>query len=217
MTPIRVVHADDHAVVRAGIRAMLEGLGGIEIVGQATNGREALALVEQHQPDVLLIDISMPEMNGLEATTRVVKEFPNVRVIIISMHDAEEYVWQALKAGATGYLLKDAAPSELDLAIKTVLNGQTYLTSSVSKEVVETYMQRLGTEANVADVLTPRQREILQLIAEGKALKEIARLLHLSVKTVETHRTMLMSRLDIHDTAGLVRYAMRRGMIPPAT
>ncbi len=217
MTPIRVVHADDHAVVRAGIRAMLEGLGGIEIVGQATNGREALALVEQHQPDVLLIDISMPEMNGLEATTRVVKEFPNVRVIIISMHDAEEYVWQALKAGATGYLLKDAAPSELDLAIKTVLNGQTYLTSSVSKEVVETYMQRLGTEANVADVLTPRQREILQLIAEGKALKEIARLLHLSVKIVETHRTMLMSRLDIHDTAGLVRYAMRRGMIPPAT
>ena len=217
MTPIRVVHADDHAVVRAGIRAMLEELGGIEIVGQATNGREALALVEKHQPDVLLMDISMPEMNGLEATTRVVKEFPNVRVIIISMHTAEEYVWQALKAGASGYLLKDVEPSELDLAIKTVLNGTTYLTSSVSKEVVETYMQRLGSEANVADVLTPRQREILQLIAEGKALKEIAQLLNLSVKTVETHRTMLMNRLEIHDTAGLVRYAMRRGMIPPAT
>lgn len=217
MSNIKVVLADDHAVVRAGIRAMLEGLGGIEIMGQGTNGREALALVEQHQPDVLLMDISMPEMNGLEATTRVVKEFPNVRVIIISMHTAEEYVWQALKAGASGYLLKDVEPSELDLAIKTVLSGNTYLTSSVSKEVVESYMQRLGTEANVADVLTPRQREILQLIAEGKALKEIARLLHLSVKTVETHRTMLMSRLDIHDTAGLVRYAMRRGMIPPAT
>ena len=217
MSNIKVVLADDHAVVRAGIRAMLEGLGGIELVGQATNGREALALVEQHQPDVLLMDISMPEMNGLEATTRVVKEFPNVRVIIISMHTAEEYVWQALKAGASGYLLKDVEPSELDLAIKTVLNGTTYLTSSVSKEVVETYMQRLGSEANVADVLTPRQREILQLIAEGKALKEIARMLKLSVKTVETHRTMLMNRLDIHDTAGLVRYAMRRGMIPPAT
>lgn len=217
MPSIKVVLADDHAVVRAGIRAMLEGLGGIEIVGQGTDGREALALVEQHQPDVLLMDISMPEMNGLEATTRVVKDFPNVRVIIISMHNAEEYVWQALKAGATGYLLKDVEPAELDLAIKTVLSGTMYLTSSVSKEVVETYMQRLGTEANVADVLTPRQREILQLIAEGKALKEIARLLHLSVKTVESHRTMLMSRLDIHDTAGLVRYAMRRGMIPPAT
>lgn len=217
MPPIKVVLADDHAVVRAGIRAMLEGLGGIEIVGQGTNGREALALVEQHQPDLLLMDISMPEMNGLEATTRVVKDFPNVRVIIISMHTAEEYVWQALKAGATGYLLKDVDPTELDIAIKAVLSGTTYLTPSVSKEVVETYMQRLGTEANVADVLTPRQREILQLIAEGKALKEIAKLLHLSVKTVESHRTMLMNRLDIHDTAGLVRYAMRRGMIAPAT
>ena len=217
MSNIKVILADDHAVVRAGIRAMLEGLGGIEIVGQASNGREALTLVEQHQPDVLLMDISMPEMNGLEATTRVVKEFPNVRVIIISMHTAEEYVWQALKAGASGYLLKDVEPSELDVAIKTVLSGTTYLTPSVSKEVVETYMQRLGSEANVADVLTPRQREILQMIAEGKALKEIARLLHLSVKTVETHRTMLMSRLEIHDTAGLVRYAMRRGMVPPAT
>ncbi len=217
MPPIKVVLADDHAVVRAGIRAMLEGLGGIEIVGQGTNGREALALVEQHQPDLLLIDISMPEMNGLEATTRVVKEFPNVRVIIISMHTAEEYVWQALKAGATGYLLKDAEPSELDLAIKTVVTGKTYLTPSVSREVVETYMQRLGNEANVADVLTPRQREILQLIAEGKALKEIAGLLKLSVKTVETHRTMLMNRLEIRDTAGLVRYALRRGMISPET
>ena len=217
MPNIKVVLADDHAVVRAGIRAMLEGLGGIELMGEATNGREALALVEQHQPDVLLMDISMPEMNGLEATMRVVKDFPTIRVIIISMHTAEEYVWHALKAGASGYLLKDVEPSELDAAIKAVLNGATYLTSSVSKEVVETYMQRLGTEANVADVLTPRQREILQLIAEGKALKEIARLLHLSVKTVETHRTMLMNRLEIHDTAGLVRYAMRRGMIPPAT
>jgi DNA-binding NarL/FixJ family response regulator len=221
MATIRVVLADDHAVVRAGIRAgiraMLEALGGIEIVGQASNGREALALVEQHLPDVLLSDISMPEMNGLETTTRVVKEFPNVRVIILSMHTSEEYVWQALKAGATGYLLKDVEPSELDLAIKAVLDGTTYLTPSVSKDVVETYMQRMGSDANVKDVLTPRQREILQLIAEGKALKEIARLLNLSVKTVESHRTLLMNRLDIHDTASLVRYAMRRGMIPPAT
>ncbi len=217
MPSIKVVLADDHAVVRAGIRAMLEGLGGIEIVGQAINGREALALVEQHQPDLLLTDISMPEMNGLEATTRVVKNFPNVRVIIMSMHTAEEYVWQALKAGASGYLLKDAEPAELDLAIKAVLSGATYLAPSVSKDVVESYMRRLGGEANVADVLTPRQREILQLIAEGMALKEIAQLLHLSVKTVETHRTTLMNRLDIHDTPGLVRYAMRRGMIPPAT
>ena len=215
MTPVRVVLADDHAVVRAGIRAMLESLDGIEIVGQATNGREAVTMVEQHHPDVLLCDISMPGMNGLETTTRVVKEFPNVRVIILSMHTSEEYVWQALKAGATGYLLKDSEPSELDVAITAVLNGTTYLTPSVSKQVVETYMQRLGNESNRADVLTPRQREILQLIAEGKALKQIAQQLTLSVKTVESHRTLLMDRLDIHDTAGLVRYAMRRGMISP--
>ncbi len=215
MSSIRVVLADDHAVVRAGICSMLESLGGIEIVGQATNGREAIALVEQHHPDVLLCDISMPEMNGLEATSRVVKEFPNVRVIILSMHISEEYVWQALRAGATGYLPKDADTSELDLAIKTVVSGTTYLTPSVSKHVVESYMQRLGCSDQVADVLTPRQREVLQLIAEGKALKEIALLLNLSVKTVETHRTLMMNRLEIHDTPGLVRYAMRRGMVPP--
>lgn len=215
MPSIKVVLADDHAVVRAGICSMLESLGGIEIVGQATNGREAITLVEQHHPDVLLCDISMPEMNGLEATTRVVKEFPNVRVIILSMHISEEYVWQALRAGATGYLPKDADISELDLAIKTVVSGTTYLTPSVSKHVVESYMQRLGSSDQVADVLTPRQREVLQLIAEGKALKEIALLLNLSVKTVETHRTLMMNRLEIHDTPGLVRYAMRRGMVPP--
>ena len=217
MTSIKLVLADDHAVVRAGIKAMLEGLGGIDIVGQATNGREAFALVEQHQPQLLLMDISMPEMNGLEATARVVKDFPNVRVIILSMHTSEEYVWKALQAGATGYLLKDAEPAELDLAIKTVLSGQTYLTASVSKQVVEAYMQRMGGESTVADVLTPRQREVLQLIAEGKALKEIAQILHVSVKTVETHRTLLMDRLNIHDTAGLVRYAMRRGLISSET
>ena len=213
MPTIKVVLADDHAVVRTGIRAMLESLGGLEIVGQAANGREALAMVEQHHPDVLLCDISMPEMNGLEATTRIVKEFPNVRVIMLSMHASEEYVWQALKAGATGYLLKDAGAAELDVAIKSVLSGTTYLTPSVSKEVVENYMQRMGDSTTVADLLTPRQREILQLIAEGKSLKEIAALLRISVKTVETHRTLLMGRLDIYDTSGLVRYAMRMGMI----
>ena len=217
MTSIKLVLADDHAVVRAGIKAMLEGLGGIDIVGQGTNGREACALVEQHQPQLLLMDISMPELNGLEATARVVKDFPNVRVIILSMHTSEEYVWKALQAGATGYLLKDAEPAELDLAIKTVLSGQIYLTASVSKQVVEAYMQRMGGESTVADVLTPRQREVLQLIAEGKALKEIAQILHVSVKTVESHRTLLMDRLNIHDTAGLVRYAMRRGMISSET
>ena len=213
MPTIKVVLADDHAVVRAGICTMLASLGGIEIVGQASNGRDALALVAQHLPNLLMCDISMPEMNGLETTRRVLKEFPNVRVIMLSMHTSEEYVLQALKAGATGYLIKDTDPAELDLAIKSVLAGKTFLTPNVSKQVVNTYMQRLENDATATDVLTPRQREILQLIAEGKALKEIARLLNLSVKTIETHRTMLMDRLNIRDTAGLVKYAMRMGMI----
>ena len=213
MPSIKVVLADDHAVVRAGVSTMLESLHDIELVGQANNGREALALVAQQKPQILLCDISMPELNGLETTTRVVKEFPNVRVIILSVHSADEYVWQALQAGATGYLLKDAEASELDFAIKTVLNGMTYLTPSVSKQFIENYKQGGNATANVSDVLTPRQREILQLIAEGNALKQIAQQLHLSVKTVETHRTLLMNRLDIHDTAGLVRYALRVGMI----
>jgi DNA-binding NarL/FixJ family response regulator len=192
-------------------------MGGIEVVGQATNGREALTLVEQQHPDVLLCDILMPEMNGLEATARIVKEFPSVRVIILSMYTSEEYVWQALKAGATGYLLKDMEASELDVAIKAVLNGTTYLTPKVSQQVVESYRQRMGSDATVADVLTPRQREILQLIAEGKTINEIAQILGISGKTVDTHRTLLMARLDIHDVAGLVRYAIRRGMISAET
>lgn len=217
MTSIRVVLADDHAVVRAGIRALLESLAGIEIVGEATNGREALVLLEQLRPDVMLCDISMPEMNGLEATTRAVKMFPGVRVIMLSMHSSEEYVWQALNAGASGYLLKDTDARELGAAIKSVLNSETFLTSSISIQAVDTYMQRMGNSVSVADVLTPRQREILQLIAEGQALKQIAKLLNISVKTVETHRALMMNRLDIHDTPGLVRYAMRLGIIPPAT
>ena len=217
MPTIKVVLADDHAIIRAGIRSMLESLSEIELVGQASNGREALALVEEQQPHVLLCDITMPEMNGLETTTRVVKDFPNVRVIILSMHNSNEYVWQALKAGAKGYLLKDAEASELGFAIKTVASGMTYLTPAVSKKCIENYLQGEDTTVIVSDVLTPRQREILQLIVEGHALKQIAQKLNLSVKTVETHRTMLMDRLEIYDTPGLVRYALRIGMISPET
>lgn len=212
---IRVVLADDHTVVRAGIRAMLERIAGIEILDEASNGREALALVDQHRPHLLLTDIGMPEMNGLELTARVTKEFPNVRVVILSMHTTEEYVWQALRAGAAGYLLKDTDVGELELAIRSVTEGKSYLTSAVSRQVVENYMQRLGNGTNALDILTPRQREILQLIAEGKSTKEIARTLSISAKTVETHRTSLMDRLQIYDIAGLVRFAMRMGLGPP--
>ena len=193
---------------------MIENLAEIEIVGQASNGREALQLVEKIQPDVLVTDISMPEMNGFEATLQVTKAFPKVRVLILSMHTSEEYVFQALRSGATGYLLKDAEVQEVEVAIRAVAGGATYVTPSVSKQVVEAYMQRLGSEVTMIDVLTARQREILQLIAEGNALKVIARKLGLSVKTVETHRVRLMDRLRIFDVPGLVRYAIRNGIIP---
>ncbi|MEJ7592162.1 MAG: response regulator transcription factor [Planctomycetaceae bacterium] len=217
MNKIRVILADDHTVVRAGIRSMIENLAEIEIVGQASNGREALQLVEKIQPDVLVTDISMPEMNGFEATLQITKAFPKVRVLILSMHTSEEYVFQALRSGATGYLLKDADAQEVEVAIRAVAGGATYLTPSVSKHVVEAYMQRLGCEVTMADVLTARQREILQFITEGNALKVIASKLGLSVKTVETHRVRLMDRLQIFDVPGLVRYAIRNGIIPPDT
>lgn len=214
MTTISVVLADDHPVVRAGIRAMLERIGGIAVLGEASNGREALALVEKLRPQLLLTDISMPELNGLELAARVSECHPHVRVIILSMHSAEEYVWQALRAGAAGYLLKDTDAAEIELAVKEVAAGRSYLTSAVSKQVVENYLQRLGPAARPADILTPRQREILQAVAEGRSTKEIALAFGISVKTVETHRTQLMDRLNIHDIPGLVRYAMRAGMVP---
>ena len=221
MKPTRVLLAEDHTLVRAGIRALLQNLTGIQVVAEASDGREALRLIKTYQPDVVLMDIAMAGLNGLEATARVTKEFPTVRVVILSMHSTEEYVAQALRAGAAGYLLKDAAAAELELAVTAVARGETYLSPAVSKHVIADYLRRVGDrEASggggatpASELLTPRQREILQLIAEGRSTKEIAAILHLSVKTVETHRTQLMARLDIHDVAGLVRYAIRIGLV----
>jgi DNA-binding NarL/FixJ family response regulator len=222
MKPIRVLLAEDHTLVRAGIRALLQALTGVQVVAEANDGREALRLIKTYQPDVVLMDIAMTGLNGLEATARVTKEFPTVRVIILSMHSSEEYVAQALHAGAAGYLLKDAAAAELELAVKAVARGETYLSPAVSKHMITDYLRRVaGGEAGAGegalspDPLTPRQRETLQLIAEGHSTKEIASILHLSVKTVETHRMQLMARLDIHDIAGLVRYAIRIGLVAP--
>jgi len=212
MKPTRVLLADDHALVRAGIRTLLQNLAGIEVVAEASDGREALNLVKAHRPDVVLMDITMPELNGLEATARIVKDYPSVRVIVLSMHASEEYVWQALRAGAAGYLLKDADTAELELAVKAVARGESYLSPAVSKHVIGDYIRRTGGETSSLELLTPRQREILQLIAEGHTTKDIARILEISVKTVETHRMQLMERLDIHDIAGLVRYALRVGL-----
>lgn len=211
--PVRIVLADDHALVRAGLRKLLESLPDIEVVGEAEDGRAALALVASHKPDLVLMDIAMPGLNGIEAAARLSREHPQVRALILSMHQNEDYVRQALRAGAAGYLLKDAAPVELELAIKAVLRGETYLSPAVSRGVMSDYVQRLRGEDTPGEALTPRQRETLQLIAEGHTTKEIARRLNISVKTVETHRTQLMKQLDLHDVAGLVRYALRTGLI----
>jgi DNA-binding NarL/FixJ family response regulator len=213
MRSSRVLIVDNHVMVRAGFRALLQTLENIEVVDEAGDGREALRLVALHQPTIVLMDIAMPEMNGLEATIRMKKEFPDVRVIILSMHANEEYVYQALRAGAMGYLLKDGGTSELELAIRAIAHGETYLSPTVSKHVITDYMRRVSTESNPMEQLTPRQREILKLVAEGKSTKEIAELLYISVKTVETHRMQLMDRLDIHDIAGLVHYAIRTGIV----
>jgi DNA-binding NarL/FixJ family response regulator len=210
MTAIRLLLADDHTLVRAGIRALLQRLPGVEVVAEAGDGREALRLIEDHQPDVVLTDVSMPGMNGLELVAQASRRWPAVRVLVLSMHGSSEYVLQALRAGAAGYLLKDAATAELEAAVQAVARGETYLSPAVSRHVVAGYVR----QAEGGDPLTPRQREILRCIAEGKTTKEIARLLNISVKTVETHRTQLMDRLDIHDVAGLVRYALRCGLLP---
>jgi len=213
LKPVRVLLADDHTLVRAGLRKLLESLPDIEVVGEASDGLELLELAARMQPHVILMDIAMPGLNGLEATGRITKAWPEMRVLILSMHQNAEYIRQALRQGAVAYLLKDSAPMELELALKAVLNGETYLSPAVSKGVVSDYVQRLRSEEQPADALTPRQREVLQLIAEGQSTKEIARRLDLSVKTVETHRTQLMKHLDIHEVAGLVRYALRAGLV----
>lgn len=212
---IRVVLADDHALVRAGIRSLLGAMIDVEVVGEASSGEEALALAQRERPDVVLMDIAMKGITGLEAAARMREQHPAVRVVILSMHAGEEYVLQALRAGAVGYLLKDAATGELELALRTVIRGESWLSPAVSRQVVEGYVQRVGGDAGGADVLTARQREVLRHVAGGKSTKEIAFVLNLSVKTVETHRAQIMERLGIRDVAGLVRYALRTGLIPP--
>lgn len=189
MSIIQLVIADNHTLVRAGFRALVEELDGIEVIGEAENGRDVLQLIETLKPQIVLMDIAMPEMNGLEATARIAREFPQVRVLILSMHANEEYVYQALRSGASGYLLKDSGTEELELALRAIARGETYLCPAVSKYVVSDYVRRLSEDQTPLDQITPRQREILQLIAEGKSTKVIAELLYISTKTVETHRT----------------------------
>jgi DNA-binding NarL/FixJ family response regulator len=210
----RVILADDHPVVRAGIRAELEKLGGTIVAGEASDGREVLELVRSEKPDIVFMDISMRGLNGLEATARIAKEFPKVRVIILSMHQNEEYFWHALKAGASGYLLKKAATTELAAALEQVMAGEIYLTKEMSARLLKKLpLQHLAHQKTPLESLSERQREILQLIAEGQTTKAIALILNLSPKTVEYHRAKLMERLGIFDVPGLVRFALQSGLI----
>jgi DNA-binding NarL/FixJ family response regulator len=210
---IRVLLADDHELVRSGIRLILQTLDGVQVIADARDGHGAIELVEALRPDIALLDISMPGLNGIETAVRIRSRFPETRVVILSMHAGEEYVSQALRAGATGYLLKDATPMELDLALRAVARGEIYLSPRISGVVVEKYLRAAELATGPLDAITPRQREILRLIAEGHSTKQMAAQLGLSIKTVETHRALLMERLGIHDIAGLVRFAVRVGIV----
>lgn len=212
MNRVRVLIADDHALVRAGFRALLESQN-IEVVAEANDGREAVELTKKYHPDIVLMDIGMSSLNGIEAAARISREFPSSKILILSMHANEEYVLQALRAGASGYLLKDSGRQELMLAVRSIIEGKTYLSPEVSRHVIDNYVESVGGKSDPLERLTPRQREILQLIAEGRTNKEIAQILKIAVKTVDTHRTQLMERLDIHDVAGLVRFAIQMGLV----
>jgi len=207
-----IVLADDHHLVRRGIRALVEALPGVRVVGEAGDGQAALELIERHQPDIALLDVSMPGLNGLEVANRAAQCSPRTKIIILSMHKGETFVAKALRSGVSGYLLKDAADQELSLALAAVSRGDVYLSPSISRQVVEQFT-RAAAEPDPLAGLTPRQREILQLVAEGKSSKEVAVLLDLSPKTVEAHRAQVMERLGLHDVTALVRFAIRVGLV----
>ncbi len=211
--PIRVLLADDHDLLRAGLRLLLGTMEGVEVVGEAANGREAVELSRRLEPDIVLMDLMMPELSGLDATARIVTGQPRVRVLVLSMNSGEESVLPAIRAGASGYLLKNVPPGELETAIRAAARGDSYLCPGVSRHVIDGCLRRNEAGESSFERLTPRQREVLQLVAEGRNAKEIAGRLDISVRTAETHRTQLMEVLDIHDIAGLVRYAIRKGLI----
>ena len=212
MTPIRVLIADDHALVRAGIRALVERIDGVVVVGEAGKGSEALELVRQLGPDLILLDITMPDGNGFEVLDQVTKQYPEIRVIVLTVHEAGEYALRAVREGAAGYLPKSAASIELEQAIQTVIRGERYISPETAQNTIFEVTNR-RTKRDLLATLSPRQREVLRLIAEGRTTKQIAHELEISVKTVVTHRAQLMERLGIHDVAGLVRYAIIVGII----
>jgi len=207
---IQVVLADDHALVRAGIRALLERIDKVEVVGEAGDGQQALALIEELDPDVVLLDLTMPGLSGFEVLKETSERFPDVNMIVLSVHDSEEYAFHALRSGAVGYLPKSAASTELEEAIERVLSGEKYVSPSIAPEASLEFSK---AAPDASPELTPRQMEVLTLIAHGSSTREVARSLNISIKTVETHRAQLMERLNIHDVAGLVRYAIKKGLV----
>jgi two-component system response regulator NreC len=213
--PIRILLADDHAVVRDGVRALLEKQSDMAVVAEAADGREAAQLAEEHLPDVVIMDIGMPGLNGIDATRRILAAHPQIAVVILSMHQDESYVLRSLKAGAKGYLLKDSLRSDVLEAIRAVIHGRSFLTRKISRMMQEDYIQEMeqrGVEDSF-DLLTDREREVLQLAAEGKPNKEIAGVLSISLTTVETHRTHILQKLGLHSVPELILYAVRKGII----
>jgi len=216
MSKIKVLLADDHTIARQGLRALLDSQEDIEVVGEAEDGRQAFEKTKELVPDVVVIDITMPNLNGIEATRQIKKLNPEIKVLVLTVHDNEEYVHQMLQAGASGYLLKESAVSDLVSAINAVKKGGIFLSPAISKVVVKDYIRHTeggSGDFDSMDVLSSREREVLQLIAEGHTNREVAHLLKLSVKTVDVHRSHIMEKLNIHDVTGLVKYSIRKGLI----
>jgi DNA-binding NarL/FixJ family response regulator len=215
MGRVRILLADDHTIVRQGLRKVLEERPEWEVVAEAGDGREAVRLAEQHRPDVAIVDVAMPLLNGIETTRQITKRVPNTRVLVLSMHADEAYVTQILQAGATGYLLKDSADVDLVRAVEEAVSGRSFFSPAIARVMLDDYRRQL-TDKGVSDryeILSERERDIFQLIAEAKANKEIAALLNVSTSTVETHRAHIMEKLDLHSAAEIVLYAVRRGVI----
>jgi two-component system response regulator NreC len=215
MSVVRIVLADDHTVMRNGLRLLLERQPNLQVVGEAADGRQAVALIEKANPDVVIMDIAMPNLNGIEATRQIINQNPRTAVAILSMHSDESYVIRALKAGARAYLLKDSAEADLLAAVRALMEGKSFFSPAISKILVEDYMRQLQSRGaeDTYELLTTREREILQLLAEGRTNKEMANMLNLSLYTVETHRTHILQKLNLHSVPELILYAVRKGII----
>jgi DNA-binding NarL/FixJ family response regulator len=213
--PIRIVLADDHTIIRSGLRLLLDQQEDFKVVGEASDGREAVELVTKHHPEVAVLDIGMPQLNGIEATRQIASQEPDTKVVILSMHQDEGYVLKALKAGARAYILKNSAEADLIRAVRTVADGKSFFSPVISKMLLEDYVRQIRDKhvEDSYDLLTPREREVLQLLAEGRTNKEVANLLHLSVYTVDAHRGNILQKLNLHGVPEMVLYAVRKGII----